>query len=128
MGWRHDTRKVIRAYPALKRAESELKRQKVIPSYSGMPKPSGASRSTEETATRELPKGQQRELDAVRYSIETTNRYRNGDLRIKMIDLVYWRNTHTLTGAAMALHVSIDTARHWHSDFVELVDAYLRIL
>lgn len=128
MGWRKDTRAVIRAYPELKRRERELKEVAVTPRYSAEPGGGEASRTTERVALRSLPPGDQRALDAVNNAIQTTMRYRNGDLRVRIIDLVYWRQTHTLEGAAQTVHVSIGTARVWHNAFVELVDAYMRIL
>lgn len=86
------------------------------------------TRTVETAALRQLPPEEQRELDAVSAAIQTTARYRNGALRIKLIDLIYWRGTHSLTGAALAIHVSTPTARLWHNGFIELVDAYMRIL
>ena len=130
MGWRHDTREAIRKYPELKRRDRELKETALIAQYGGRigGKSTETSRTAEAAAMRQLPRDEQRELDAVSTAIQTTMRYRNGELRIRIIDLVYWRNTHTLEGAAMEVHVSGKTAQGWHSDFVELVDAYLRVL
>ena len=140
MGWRKDTRAIIRTYPELKRRERELKEISVVANY-GTPAivggermnvllPGGgtASRTTEDVALRQLSPDDQRALDAVSNAIQTTMRYRNGNLRVKIIDLVYWRQSHTLEGAAQAVHVSLKTAQGWHSAFVELVDAYLRVL
>lgn len=145
MGWRKYTRAIIRAYPELKRRERELKDHSAIANYGTpavltdkngkktlvnvlLPGSGTASRATEDIALRTLPPGDQRALDAVSAAIQTTMRYRNGDLRVKIIDLVYWRQTHTLEGAAMEVHVSLDAAKRWHSAFIELVDAYFRIL
>lgn len=128
MGWRKNTRAVIRAYPELRRRERELHDMPVTPRYSAEPGGGEASRTTENAAIRTLPPGDQRALDAVSAAIQTTMRYRNGNLRVRIIDLVYWRRSHTLEGAALAVHVSLKTAQGWHSDFVELVDAYLRVL
>lgn len=140
MGWRKDTRAVIRRYPELKRRERDLKEMSVTANYGTpaevdkkfvnvlLPGSGDASRTTEDIALRSLPPDDQRALDAVSAAIQTTMRYRNGDLRVKIIDLVYWRRSHTLEGAALAVHVSTKTAQAWHSDFIELVDAYLRVL
>lgn len=140
MGWRKDTRAIIRTYPELKRREREMKEISVVANY-GTPAivggermnvllPGGgtASRTTEDVALRQLSPDDQRALDAVSNAIQTTMRYRNGNLRVKIIDLVYWRQSHTLEGAAQTVHVSLKTAQGWHSAFVELVDAYLRVL
>ena len=140
MGWRKDTRAVIRRYPELKRRERDLKDSSAVANYGERAKigneivnvilPGGgtASRTTEDIALRSLPPDDQRALDAVSNAIETTMRYRNGDLRVRIIDMVYWRQTHTLEGAALAVHVSPQTAQEWNSAFIELVDAYMRVL
>lgn len=128
MGWRKNTRAIIRAYPELKLRERELEEVAVTPRYSAEPGSSEASRTTEAVALRSLPPGDQRALDAVSNAIQTTMRYRNGDLRVRIIDLVYWKQTHTLEGAALAVHVSPQTAQEWNSAFIELVDAYMRVL
>jgi len=141
MGWRKNTRAVIREYPNLRRRERELKDMAVTANYGTpdkqpdgtvvnvvLPGSGSASRTTEDVALRQLSPDDQRALDAVSNAIQTTMRYRNGALRVRIIDLVYWRRSHTLEGAAMALHVSPQTAKFWHNNFVELVDAYLRVL
>ena len=131
MGWRSKTRAAIRAYPALKRKERELRELTIIAAYGDEPRSgqtNNNARTIEAAALRQLPKDEQRALDAVSAAIQTTTRYRNGDLRVKLIDLIYWRESHTLTGAAMAIHISGQTASRWHNGFIELVDAYMRVL
>lgn len=124
--WRADARRVIRCYPELLKKESGIKVTSTTPNYSGMPSAHAASRTTENTALRELPPDEQRDLDAVRKAIDTTRRYRNGDLRLRLVDLCYWKDTHTVEGAALVIHISTDTAHDWDREFVELVDAYRR--
>lgn len=128
MGWRSDTRRVIRQYPELRRREASLHDPTITPLYSPLPAPGNASRMTETLALRELPPQEQRELAAVSSAVSTTMRYRNGTLRVRLIDMVYWERACSLEGAAIRLHVSIDTAKKWHTAFIELVDAYLRVL
>ena len=130
MGWRQRTRAAIREYPDLKRRDRELRETAVIAQYGGRigGRASGTQRAVEDAAVMQLPREDQRIFDAVSTAIQTTMRYRNGELRIRIIDLVYWRRSRTLTGAAMEVHVSPATAKAWHNDFVELVDAYLRVL
>lgn len=125
--WREQTREIIRQYPALVREERRLKDCKITPNLNGMPGGGGSSRKTELTAMRELPPDKQRKLDAVRRAISTTGRYRNAKDRLKVIDLVYWQQTHTLQGAAQLCHYSWETAQEWNAAFIELVDAYMRI-
>jgi len=130
MGWRQRTRAAIRAYPDLLRKDREIKETVLIAQYGGKigGRTSGTTRTAEAAALRQLPREEQRELDAVSMAVQTTMRYRNGALRIKIIDLVYWTASHTLEGAAQQVHVSSRAAYTWHNGFVELVDAYLRIL
>lgn len=128
MGWRGDARAAIRAYPDLKRQDADLHEMQITPSYSHGRGSHTTSRTTEAIALRGLPIDDQRALDAVSSAVNTTLRYRNGHERLKLIDLIYWKRTHTLDGAAMRLNISIATAKAWHSGFVELVDAYIRVL
>lgn len=126
--WREKAKKIIETYPALLREEAEIRNCRITPTLSGMPSGGGRSRSTETTALRELRPEQQRRLDSVRNAIATTNRYRNGRDRLKIIDLVYWKRTHTLQGAALHCNYCYDTVQEWNAAFIELVDAYYRIL
>lgn len=127
-GWRMRTKAIIRRYPELCRAESELRAAKITAGFEEMRSGNEATRSTELLALRELPPRDQRELDAVRNAIATTMRYRNGQDRLKLIDLVFWRpRPYELRPAADRIHVSYQTAKIWHNDFVALTDAYLRI-
>lgn len=34
--------------------------------------------------------------------------------------MVFFEQTHTLQGAALALNVSYGTAKNWHNDFIKL--------
>lgn len=61
------------------------------------------------------------ELAAVKDAIEETEQLIDGSERIRLIDLVLWKRTHTLQGAAMAVHVSERTAQEWHRQFIRLV-------
>ncbi len=40
---------------------------------------------------------------------------------MKLIDMVFFRKTHTLQGAAMVCNVSYGTAKNWHNRFIEQV-------
>ena len=125
--WRERTKRIIEAYPQLKRELNELQAAKVTPNYNGMPGSQEAGRTTEGTALRTLPAESQRMLDAVEKAIATTGRYRNSHHRLRIVDLVYWKKTHNLQGAAIKFHYSYDTVQEWNADFIELVDAYMRI-
>ena len=58
---------------------------------------------------------------AVQQAIDETDRMENGKERLQVVDLVFFRQTHTLEGAAMMIPCSERTARRWHTDFIKLV-------
>ena len=129
MGWRRDTKDIIRRYPQHCREEAELRSVNITASLSGGRSGHSVSRTTETVALRQLPADSQRELDAVRMAIATTMRYRNGDHRLKLIDMMYWRRYgRSMRSAAAEVHCSYDTASEWHKAFIELTDAYMRVL
>jgi hypothetical protein len=119
---------VIRAYPELCRKAGELHDLPITANLTGMPKGGGTSRRTEETALRQLKPTEQRELDAVRDAIKTTERYVNGRDRLYVIDLVFWKRTHTLEGAAIRVPISRATAWRYHGDFIRLVAKYYGLM
>lgn len=119
--WWGYVKNVIRAYPGLKREYNELHEQSITANMSGAGGSGGISRGTEITAIRELPRPKQREYDAVKSTILVTEQLRTGKERLKLIDMVFWKGTHTLSGAALALNISYDTAVDYHGDFIMLV-------
>lgn len=61
------------------------------------------------------------EVAAVEAAIEETKQLIDGAERLRLIDVVLWKRTHTLQGAAMAIYVSERTAQEWHRQFIRLV-------
>lgn len=62
-----------------------------------------------------------RECEAVRRAIENTLLLNGGTERIELVDIIFWKRTHTIQGAAMVLHLSDRTAQRWHSEFIREV-------
>lgn len=58
---------------------------------------------------------------AVQKAIDQTLLLENGKERMQVIELVFFRQTHTLEGAAQIVPCSDRTARRWHTDFIKLV-------
>lgn len=113
---------VIRNYPAHHEELYNSKLQSVTASWSDMPRGGNIGRGVERYALRQLPADDQKEYDAVYQAArETMNAHFNGEERLRLIDMVFWRRTHTLHGAADVLHVSYATAKSWHNDFIVLV-------
>lgn len=111
---------MIRRYPELCAEQAELRKTQLSPAMTGMPH--GRGKTTDpvaDTALRELPEINRRELEAVRQAIEETRTLPNGEERLEMVRLVFWKRTHTLEGAAIKCHMSYVTARRWHGEFIK---------
>lgn len=119
--WWGYVKAMIRAYPELKKKYEVLHEPSMQINLTGLPTAHNATSSTERIALRELNPTEQRELDAVSAAIKATSRMYGGDSRLRIIDLIYWRQTHTLDGAALNVHVSIPTAKRWNGAFIYLV-------
>lgn len=126
--WWQYVKNVIRAYPELKREYDALHEQAVTANVSGMPGGGSTGRGVESVALRELPKPKQREYDAVRKAIVITERIKTGKDRQRLIDMVFWKKSHTLTGAAMALNLSYETAVEYHRDFIMITAFYKELI
>lgn len=61
------------------------------------------------------------ESEAVQRAIEKTKLLRDGEERLKLIDLVFWKQSYTLSGASYQCNISYETAVKWHGDFIRLV-------
>ena len=119
---------MVRRYPELKAEYADLHRQPVTSNYSGMPVSGGACRATEEVAIRELPTTRQREYEAVRRAIAATERMKSSRDRMKVIDLVFWKRSHTLEGAALMVPCHYKTAQKWHREFIELTAKFYGLM
>lgn len=126
--WWSYAKGMIRRYPQLKQEYEELHTSSMIADYSGNPHGSGASRTTECIALRELPTTSQREYEAVRRAIETTKQYKNGRQRMQIVQLVFWKRSHTIEGAAQQIPCSEITARRWHGDFIRMVAKFYGLM
>lgn len=62
-----------------------------------------------------------KEREAIEAAIEETKSLVDGADRLKVIDLVFFKGTHKLAGAAMQVPCSIDTAQKYHADFIRTV-------
>ena len=112
---------MVRRYPELKREYDALHEQSITARYDADRGGSGDGRTLENIAIRELPTTRQREYAAVHAAIQDTRKVKSGDIRLKIIDLVFWKKTHTLEGAAMVCHTAYSTAKAYHGEFLNLV-------
>ena len=121
----------IREYPATYKKLETARQEAVVPK-------SGPSRPTEWEAllhmTDFLPgdsdilQGQRsREFYGVRAALIETAGLKDGPERLQIIGAVFFKGTHTLSGAAALCHVSERTARRWHGDFIRLTASHMKL-
>lgn len=58
------------------------------------------------------------EQRAVRAAIDATRRMEDCQERMLVVELVLWRGTHRIPGAALNVPCSERTARRWQHDFI----------
>lgn len=117
----------IRDYPAKCRELAELRRQS-FGAGDGLPRGSEARRSTEDIALRGFAGQKEREHRGVDEAVRETRALPDGEAILRLVELVFWRGTHTLQGAAMACHTSEATARRWHNAFIRRVARHMGLL
>lgn len=145
--WWNYTKSIIREYPILKKMiETPLE-----PNISGNPgtpytiigpggqremavsfdgRRSGPPTSpVEQCVIHDLPRKLQRKFDAVENAISKTKKMHPTDYRprLQIIDLVYFKGTHTIAGAALRVGCHPNTAGAWQAEFIRMVAEELDI-
>lgn len=119
--WWRNVKEDIRQYPRLQRKKNELLDMPVTArSGPGGTGGGGESRKTEIYALRRLPPEEERILDAVGKALELTKTMPEGEARLRLITLYYFRGLH-LTDAALHIPVAERTAKRYNGAFVRLV-------
>jgi len=119
---------MIRLYPE---RMTELRRRQeasVTVRYGAAPGGGGLSRVTEDRGTVSLGKTVDREMAAVEKAIRETEGMETGAARLRIIELVYWKESRTLQGACDAVHVAYDTGKVYHAEFVRCVAKHFDLL
>ena len=112
---------MVRVYPELKLEYESIHQHSITQTVRIGSSSNSLSRTTEQAAMRQLPPARQREYDAVTKAIEQTRLRSSAADRLALIDLVFWKQSHNLEGAAIQLHISDITAKRYHRDFIQLV-------
>ena len=113
---------MIRDYPLRYEELQQRRFPRIVVTYDTICRAgSETSRQTERLAMTELPTVAMREYEAVRLAISQTLQLVDGKERMRLVDIIFWRRTHTLQGAAMSCHVSYGTAAKWHLEFIRRV-------
>ena len=119
--WWGYVRAVIRAYPELRANAKELQRTTITPRYGASGGSGGPSDPVASAALRSLPPQERREYEAVEQALWETASLPDGAARVRIIDLVFWRQSHTLEGAAQAVHLSYRSAQRRQNALIRLV-------
>lgn len=67
------------------------------------------------------------QIKAVEKTLAEVEKMSNGEARLKMIELVFWEQSHTLQGAALKLYYSYDYVARWHKTVIEVLGRNLGI-
>ena len=117
---------VVRNYPARKEEYEQLHAALTGSPVSGMPKSGGVSRAVENIALRTMAPMKQLEYDAVTRAIEVTRLLPDGNLRIDLIDRMYWRGKKlNLDDVTYPIGIAEATGKRWHGAFIRLVGEFL---
>lgn len=120
--WWSNVTRMVRNYPARKAEYEELHGQSLTGDASGMPRASSVSRTTENTALREMAPAKQMEYEAVTKAIRITEMLPSGEKRIELIQRMYWKGRKLrIDDVVMSLYISDITGKRWHSEFIALV-------
>lgn len=118
-GWWSYAKYMARNYPALHKELQALQITSTTANYTGEPRGGDISRGTERAALRQLPPVQQKEHDAVELALQmAAGRNGNGHLRTQLVELVFFKRSHTLEGACQKLHISYGTGKRYGHDFL----------
>lgn len=64
------------------------------------------------------------EFKAVEAAIEATRRRKDGEARMQLVEMVLFRQSYKVPGAAMQIPCSERTALRWHGDFIREIAAH----
>lgn len=112
----------------MRREYDEAMQQKITPAYTETQRGSEATRTTEAIVIRAISSGSVAELEAVQKAIDNILLTENGEEIIKIIDMLFWKQTHTLQGAALKMHLSYNTAKRRYESFLKCVAIYRGLL
>ena len=118
-GWWSYAKYMARNYPNLCLELKDKQSISTTSNYSSSHRGSGEARGTESAAMRQLSQVKMREYEAVRKAVEAAGAVPgNGYLRVKLVEMVYFKRTHTLEGVCQVLHISYGTAKNYNHDFL----------
>lgn len=121
--WWGYMKNVIRMYPNLKAEHDALHASSMVANYSGMSgSHSGANRTVENIAIKELRPLQQSWYEAVDSAVRITEMFPNGERRMQLISGLYWDGRYSkIADACTDLGYEEVQLKRFHVSFVHLV-------
>lgn len=119
--WWGYVKNVIRAYPELQRQAAEPPPVSLTAKYGPVAPSGGEGRPVEGVAVKRLSGRDMAEYEAVRAAIRETAKLPNGETRLRIIELVYWKRSHTLWGAGREVGYSYAQVKRFQEKFICLV-------
>ena len=127
--WRPYVINALRDYYAYRDIVKQAQTQRITAQFNKGRGGGNVSRTTELVALRTgLTPQQQIEYDAIERAVRNTRNGPDGKIRVKVVEMVYFRSTHTIEGAAQQVHVSYNTAWKWTDGFIRQTAKYLGLL
>lgn len=122
---RREAVKALRAYPKIQRRRREAK---ITPDYGGVVVQHSATRTTENVAlASRLTDAELNIISAVDFAMQMQGRCYNATERLKLVQMVYFRRTHTLQGVATEVGYNINTIKAWNSELLSSVFTGLKL-
>lgn len=104
--------------------KKELQKTSTTPPYEAVIKGSEIGRTTETAALRQLPPAEELWVDAIQQATEEIMRHKDGKDVMEIVRMVDYRRTHSVEGAAQALHMDRVTAWRRRARFIYCVAKY----
>lgn len=126
--WRSNVERALREYPALKERKKAIQSAALTPNYNPMPGRSEPSRLTENLAMRQLSEEEEKWISAIDKAREDMRQTSDGEEIMMLVTMVFFKQTHTMTGAALERHVSLSTAQRRVGRFISAVAKHKGLL
>lgn len=127
--WWGAVKALIRQYPEMRKTMQDQLPAAATAHYGPQTPHSGPGRVLESTAIKRLSDREVADYEAVESAIRETAKMETGEIRLAIIDLLYWkRYWKTIDGAAYEVGYSKDRAADFHGEFIRLVGYYMGYL
>lgn len=115
---------ILKDYPRVKKEVETPLDPRITPIYGvNIHKTGEISNPTQDCVIHDVPEKDQVRYDAVNNAIRRTinDHPDDADARLLIVDLVYFKKTHTIEGAGMRAHTSKSNAGRWQAEFIRIV-------